>query len=102
MYNRIYDFFTKTNLISPLKFGFRQRSSTFHALISVTEDIRKNLDKRNIGCGICVDLQKSFDTFEHDILLLNLNIMPYMVSQMNGLNPTSLFLLMVMFLIKPL
>ena len=27
----------------------------FHALISLTEDIRKNLDKRNIGWGISVD-----------------------------------------------
>ena len=46
--------------------------STFHALISVTVDIRKNLDKGNTGCGIFVDLQKAFDTVEHDILLAKL------------------------------
>ena len=40
-----------------------------HALISLTENIRKNLDKGNIGCGIFVNLQKAFDTIEHDILL---------------------------------
>ena len=71
MYNRIYNFFNKNN-IYPLQFGFRQQYSTFHALISLTEDIRKNLDKGNIGCGIFVDLQKAFDTVEHDILLAKL------------------------------
>ena len=71
MYNRIYNFFNKNN-IYPLQFGFRQQYSTFHALISLTEDIRKNLDKGNIGCGIFVDLQKAFNTVEHDILLAKL------------------------------
>ena len=72
MHNRIYNFFTKNNVIYPLQFGFRQQCSTFHALISLTEDIRKTLDKGNIGCGIFVDLQKVFDTGEHDILLAKL------------------------------
>ena len=43
MYNKIYNFFTKNNLIYPLQFVLRQQHSTFHALISLTEDIRKNL-----------------------------------------------------------
>ena len=72
MYNRIYKFFFKNNIIYPLQFGFRQQYSTFYALISLTEDIRKNLNKGNIGCGICVDLKKAFDTVEHDILLAKL------------------------------
>ena len=72
MHNRVYNFFTKNNLIYLLQFGFRQQYSSFHALISLTEDIRKNLEKGNIGCGIFVDLQKAFDTVEHDILLTKL------------------------------
>ena len=43
MYNRVYNFFTKNNLIYPLQFGFRQQYSTFHALIDLTKDIRKNI-----------------------------------------------------------
>ena len=72
MYNRIYKFFRESNIIDSLQFGFRQQYSTFHDLISLTEDIRKNVDKGNICCGIFVDLQKGFDTVEHDILLAKL------------------------------
>ena len=43
-----------------------------HALISLTENIRENLDEANLSCGIFVDLQKIFDTVEHDILLTKL------------------------------
>ena len=72
MYDRIYKFSIEINVIYPLQFGFRQKYSTFHALISLAEDIRKNLDKGNIGCDIFVDLQKTFDTVEHNILLAKL------------------------------
>ena len=68
MYSRIFNFFNDNNSIYPLQFGFRQKYPTAHALISLTEDSRKNLDEGNIGCGIFVDLQKAFDTVEHDIL----------------------------------
>ena len=71
MYNRIYKFFCEDNIIYPLQFGWQQYS-TFYALISLTEDIRKNLNKGNIGCYIFVDLKKAFDTVEHDILLAKL------------------------------
>ena len=71
MYNRIHKFFSDNNLIYiySLQFGFRQKYSTVHALISLTENIRKNLDEGNTGCSILVNLQKAFDTVEHDILL---------------------------------
>ena len=72
MYSRMYKLFSDNNLIYPLEFGFRQKYSTIHALISLTENIRKNLGEGNIGCGIFVDLQKAFDTVEHDTLLSKL------------------------------
>ena len=64
----MYKFFSDNNLIYPIQFGFRQKYSTVHVLISLTENMRKNLDERNIGCGIFVELQKAFDTVDTMIL----------------------------------
>ena len=71
MYSRIIKFLNDNNSICPLQFGFKQKFSTTHALISLTEDI---LDEENIGNTeiFFVDLQKAFDTVEHDILLAKL------------------------------
>ena len=40
-----------------------------HALISLTEMIKNTLDNKRFGCGIFLDLQKAFDTVNHEILL---------------------------------
>ena len=59
MYKRLYTFLDYNNIIYDLQFGFRQQYSTSHALINLTENIRKALDDGNIGCGVFVDLQKT-------------------------------------------
>ena len=68
MYSRIFKFFNDNNSSQSLQFGFRGKYSTTHALISLTEDIRKNVDEGNIGCDIFVDLQKAFEIVEDDVL----------------------------------
>ena len=42
-------------------------------MINLIENIRQALDERYIGCGIFVDLQKAFDTVDHEILLSKLD-----------------------------
>ena len=60
MYKRLYTFLNNNNIIYNSQFGFRQYS-TSHALINLTDDIRKALDDGNICCGVFVDLEKAFD-----------------------------------------
>ena len=45
--------------------------STSNALINITDNIRKGLDDVNVGCGVFVDLQKAFDTVDHQYCQLN-------------------------------
>ena len=72
MYNRIWSFLEESNILFEKQFGFRTNYSTNHALLSIVEEIRKNLDKKLYTCGICVDLEKAFDTVNHQILISKL------------------------------
>ena len=71
MHKRLYNFLNN-NIICNLQFGLRQYS-TSHTLINITENVRKALDDGNTGFGVLVDLQKAFDTIDHQILLAILN-----------------------------
>ena len=73
MYKRIYNFLTENNIIYDLQFDFKQKFSASHAIINLTENIRQALDEGYIGCGIFVDLQKVFDTVDHETLLSKLD-----------------------------
>ena len=72
MYERLHKFLEKHEILYTLQFGFRASHSINHALVSLTEAIKNSLDNRKFGCGIFIDLQKAFDTVNHDILLMKL------------------------------
>ena len=46
-----------------------KKYSTSHALIHLTDKIRKQIDSADFACGIFVDLQKAFGTVDHDIII---------------------------------
>ena len=68
IYKRIYFYLDQKKLLYSKQFGFRGNYSTNHAIISLTEHIRKLLDKGEYVCGVFVDLEKAFDTVHHEIL----------------------------------
>ena len=67
--SRVYDFLDKSKLIYSLQFGFCEQYSTSHAILHMMKIITKDLDDGSIACGRFVDLQKAFDTVDHNIFL---------------------------------
>ena len=73
IYSRLIGFLNEFNQIYARQFGFRKSHSTIHTLINIVERIRRSLDKGEFVCGVFVDLQKAFDTVDHEILLAKLS-----------------------------
>ena len=72
MHIRLINFLRKNKLLFCYQFGFRNGHSINYALTSLTNLIRKALDGGKFECGVFIDLQKVFDTVDHDILLWKL------------------------------
>ena len=72
MHSRLCNFLTQNKYLYENQFGFRTKHSTTHALVQISEAIRNAIDSGNFACGVFVDLQKAFDTVDHNILLKKL------------------------------
>ena len=73
VYNRVLDFLCKNNVLYDYQFGFRQKHSAQHALITLIDKIHTSLENGGIAITILLDLKKAFDTVNHQILLQKLN-----------------------------
>ena len=73
MHIRLANFLRINKLLFSHQFCFRNGYSTNHALTSLIEMIREALDEDKFACGYFIDLQKAFDSIDHDILLSKLN-----------------------------
>lgn len=66
---RLMTFLDKHNILLHRQFGFRKKSGTDAAAIEVVSSIQKELNLGRKATAVFMDLEKAFDTVQHDILL---------------------------------
>jgi len=74
MYTRLENFVIKYKILCENQFGFREKHSTFMALLNIIDHITQRLDSKEFSLGIFIDLSKAFDTIDHNILLKKLEV----------------------------
>ena len=69
LHKRMSNFVNKNKLLSPEQLGFRSKHSCVHAISTLTEYMRNEIDRKRTGQACFIDLQKAFDSLNHEILL---------------------------------
>ena len=71
-YDQLYDYLNASNLLTYCQSGFRSFHSTLTALLEATNDRSVNIDNGMLNGVVFIDLNKAFDTIDHEIILLKL------------------------------
>ena len=85
VYQQLYSYLEEYELLSQRQFGFRNKSSTQHAVNLFSNCIRQGMDRGLLTGAVFVDLRKAYDTVDHSRVLsklplygINVSIYPYM------------------------
>ena len=73
IYNKIFDFLVRYEILFKSQFGFRKGHNTTHATIDFVKTIEDALSNGEFAVGVFCDLSKAFDTLNHDVLLEKLD-----------------------------
>ena len=69
VYNRLYKYIYKNNILYNKQFGFQKHHSTDHAILQLFEQISDSFENDKFTVSVFIDLSKAFDTVDHNILL---------------------------------
>ena len=72
IYNNLFEFFIKNDLISSNQSGFKQGDSCIYQLLSITHEIYQSFDNGFEVRGIFLDISKAFDKVWHKGLISKL------------------------------
>ena len=70
---QVMKYLESNNLINKNFFGHRRFQSTRTALIKITDDILRNIERGLVTSLILTDLSKAFDTVDHNKLLVKVS-----------------------------
>ena len=73
MHTRLYGFLDEFGAVYELQYGFRKKYSTDHAILSIVEKTKQNLDNGIFSCDVFFDLEKVFETVNYNKVLNMLN-----------------------------
>lgn len=68
------DHLNSNDLLNDIQSGFRRFYNTTSALLKVTEDIRKNIDRRRVTFLLLLDFSKAFDCIDHSIMCKKIKV----------------------------
>ena len=73
IYNKVFDFLVRYEILFESQYGFRSGHNTTHATLDFAQTIEDAIEQNNYAIGVFLDLSKAFDTLNHEILLMKLD-----------------------------
>ena len=71
-YYRVYNHLDSKGLLYQKQFGFQRNNSIEHAILQLTRDITSSFEKGEYTLGVFIDLSKTFDIVDHQVLIKKL------------------------------
>ena len=73
IYNKLFEFLVRYEILFESQYGFRKERSTTHATLDFVKTIEEAIESNQYAIGVFCDLSKAFDTLDHEILLHKLD-----------------------------